>query len=67
MIPMSGQYEQQCNALAASRLGVPVVQHIDSTFVHRLKNWIKDEERVWVDFPDETDEIVHNMVKRYAR
>jgi uncharacterized protein (TIGR00661 family) len=25
MIPMKGQYEQQCNALSASKLGVPVV------------------------------------------
>jgi uncharacterized protein (TIGR00661 family) len=67
MIPMLGQYEQQCNALAASRLGVPVVQAIDSNFVKRLNNWIKSDERVWVDFPDETARIVHDMVKRYAR
>ncbi|MFD2874553.1 glycosyltransferase family protein [Mucilaginibacter ximonensis] len=67
MIPMSGQYEQQCNALAASRMGVPVVQHIDAGFVRRVNTWIKSEDRVWVDFPDETAEVVHNMVKRYAR
>jgi len=67
MIPMQGQYEQQCNALAASRLGVPVVHAIDSSFVKRLKAWIKSDERVWVDFPDNTAAIVHEIVKRYAR
>ncbi|MDB5155787.1 MAG: glycosyl transferase [Mucilaginibacter sp.] len=67
MIPMSGQYEQQCNALAASKLGVPVLHAIDDNFVKHLNAWIKSEDRVWVDFPDETAQIVHNMVKKFAR
>lgn len=67
MIPMQGQYEQQCNALAASRLGVPVLQVIGDGFVDHLKKWIKEDNKVWVDFPDETAQIVHDMVQRYAR
>jgi uncharacterized protein (TIGR00661 family) len=67
MIPMQGQYEQQCNALAASKLGVPVIEAIGESFVPRLKQWIKSDERVWVDFPDETAEIVDNIVKKFAR
>lgn len=67
MIPMSGQYEQQCNALAASKLGVPVLHAIDDNFVKHLNNWIKSEDRVWIDFPDHTAQIVHDMVKKYKR
>lgn len=67
MIPMQGQYEQQCNALAASRLGVPVVQAIDDHFVAHVNRWIKEDNRVFVDFPDETAQIVDNIVKKYAR
>ncbi len=67
MIPMKGQYEQQCNALAASKLGVPVVSEIDEQFSHRLTDWINNEEKVKVNFPDETALIVDNLVKRYAR
>ncbi len=67
MIPMQGQYEQQCNALAASRLGVPVLQAIGDGFVDHLKKWIKEDNKIWVDFPDETAQIVHDMVQRYAR
>jgi uncharacterized protein (TIGR00661 family) len=67
MIPMQGQYEQQCNALAASKMGVPVLQAIDENFVSHIKKWIKEDNKVWVDFPDETAEIVHNMVTRYKR
>ncbi|MGN6641288.1 MAG: glycosyltransferase family protein [Mucilaginibacter sp.] len=67
MIPMSGQYEQQCNALAASKLGVPVVHSIDETFVAKVNKWIEDDTRVSVHFPDETAQIIDNMVNRYAK
>jgi uncharacterized protein (TIGR00661 family) len=66
MIPMKGQYEQQCNALAASRMGVPVIQEIDDQFVFHLNNWISNDKKIQVDFPDETAKIVDNLVKRYA-
>ena len=67
MIPMSGQYEQQCNALAASRLGVPVVHTIDEHFVGQVNDWVKNGRVVKVDFPDETEEIISNLVKEYGR
>lgn len=67
MIPMKGQYEQQCNALAASRLGVPVANEIDGRFMHTLNNWINDGEIVPVNFPDETALIVDNIIKQYAK
>ena len=51
MIPMKGQYEQQCNALAASKLGVPVIHEIDDQFVFHINNWIKSDKKVLVDFP----------------
>jgi uncharacterized protein (TIGR00661 family) len=67
MIPMKGQYEQQCNALAASKLGVPVIHAVDDQFVASINNWINDDKKVLVNFPDETEQIIDNMVKRYAR
>jgi len=67
MIPMTGQYEQQCNALAASRLGVPVVHAIDEHFGASVQKWIADSKRIIVDFPDETAQIVDNLVHKYAR
>ena len=67
MIPMTGQYEQRCNALAASRLGVPVVNEIDDHFDSSINNWIKDDKIIKVNFPDETASIVDDMIKKYAR
>ncbi|MEO8886348.1 MAG: glycosyltransferase family protein [Mucilaginibacter sp.] len=67
MIPMKGQYEQQCNALAASRLGVKVVGAIDENFATHLEQWVNDDKKINVNFPDETAQIVDNMIKRYAK
>ena len=67
VIPMTGQYEQQCNALAASKMGVPMIHAIDENFVGHINNWIADDKRVKVNFPDETAQIVDNMVKQYAK
>jgi uncharacterized protein (TIGR00661 family) len=67
VIPMIGQYEQQCNALAASKLGVPVIHSIHDDFIDRINAWMADDKHVQVDFPDETAQIVDDMVKRYAK
>ncbi|MGI4726956.1 MAG: glycosyltransferase family protein [Janthinobacterium lividum] len=67
MIPMKGQYEQQCNALAADKLGVSVQQKIDENFVPALKKWIASEEKIKVNFPDETAQIVASIVSKYGK
>ncbi|RVU01885.1 glycosyl transferase [Mucilaginibacter limnophilus] len=67
MIPMKGQFEQQCNALAASKMGVPVVNAIDDRFDRHLFDWVHKGEVVKVDFPDETAQIVDDMIKKYAK
>jgi uncharacterized protein (TIGR00661 family) len=67
VIPMTGQYEQQCNALAASRLGVPVMHAIDENSVSQINKWIADDKQIEVNFPDETAQIIDDMIKRYAK
>ena len=67
MVPMKGQYEQQCNALSASRLGVPVITEIDKKSIPRINEWLGSNEKISVDFPDETAAIVERMIKAYAR
>ncbi len=67
MIPMTGQYEQRCNALSASKLGVPVINEIDEHFDTQIDDWLKNGKIIPVNFPDETARIVDDMVKKYAR
>jgi len=67
MVPMKDQYEQQCNALAASKLGVPVISEINDSCVPEIRKWVEGDHRVKVNFPDETAAIVDAMIKKYAR
>ncbi|MBE7175726.1 MAG: glycosyl transferase [Mucilaginibacter polytrichastri] len=65
VIPMSGQYEQQCNALSAGKAGAKVVRRIDRDFVTELNTWLENTPAVRVNYPDETEAIVDAMIKKY--
>jgi uncharacterized protein (TIGR00661 family) len=67
MIPMDWQYEQQCNALAASKLGVKVLEGLKHDFVDQLKAWVQTDQPVEINFPNETEAIIDEMVRKYAR
>ena len=47
--------------------GVTVVAKIDENFSDKLKLWVANENRVNVDFGNETEKIVADMVSQYAR
>jgi uncharacterized protein (TIGR00661 family) len=61
-IPMTNQYEQQCNALALHEVGGVMVNRIDVNFQQSLTNWVFDTSPVKVDFPDQTEAIIQNIL-----
>lgn len=65
VIPMRGQYEQQCNAEALRRMGVAVLADIGHDFAERVESWLTNDEVIHVDYLDETDMIVADVVRRY--
>lgn len=67
MIPMKNQFEQQCNAEAARQMGVPVLHHLNGDFVAALRRWIAEPFDVQADFPNETADIVNNLVSKYSK
>ncbi len=40
VVPMRRQYEQQCNAEALERLGIPVIRNVGPGFEKSLEDWI---------------------------
>lgn len=67
MVPMTNQYEQECNAEAARLLGVTVVTRINRHFAGKLELWVASSSKVSVNFKNETEVIVANMVNKYAK
>jgi len=66
VIPMQDQYEQQCNAAALQDMGVPVIKNLSAKYYDTISDWINSEERVSVNYPDRTTEIVSQLVKEHA-
>ncbi len=65
VVPMKGQYEQQCNAAALKKMGVPVLKSLKEKAVSRIDNWLEDASVVPVDFPDETERIINTLIADY--
>lgn len=66
MIPMHNQFEQLCNAEAARKMGVRVIDIIDQNFVSNLKAWLSSSMVLKPYFPDETSKIIADLVQRYG-
>ena len=66
-IPMTGQWEQQCNVEAMRLMGIPVIPVIGTGFDEILKNWVYNQAPLKVDFPDQTAEIVSKLILKYGK
>jgi len=61
VIPMKGQYEQQCNAVSLERLGVPVIKSLKKRHFEKIDQWLNSDEKVQVNYPDITRIIVRKI------
>ena len=62
VIPMKGQYEQQCNSAALKKMGVPVLKKIKKKHIPKLKDWVYFNTNVMVDYKDETEVIIDSIL-----
>jgi len=63
VIPMKGQYEQQCNAAALKEMGVPIIKSLKMKHLNILKHWVEDDSRVDVFYPDITEKIIDRLLQ----
>lgn len=65
VVPMTNQYEQQCNALALEKMGVPVVWK-EREFLPKIQAWVEAPFPVEVNFPDETAQVVQRALQFFS-
>jgi uncharacterized protein (TIGR00661 family) len=65
-IPMHTQYEQQCNAAALADLGVPVIKELSARYLEKIRWWVLTDHRVQFHVPDNTAQIVADIVAKHA-
>ncbi len=61
VIPMKGQYEQQCNAFALEKMGVPVIKSLKRRHFPKIAQWLDSEVKVEVYYPDITRIIIRKL------
>lgn len=63
-IPIQGQYEQQCNAAALSKLGIPVLQTLEDDFNDQFTNWITHHKAPNIQYEHSTEKIVDAVMNK---
>jgi len=66
VMPMKFQYEQLCNAEAIKKMGVPVIYNLDDDFIPKVREWLNCTNKISVDFPDSTSDIIEGLIKKHS-
>lgn len=67
VIPMKGQYEQQCNAAALKEMGVQVIKSLKKKHLQKIIDWVSTGEIITVNYPDMTETILRDMIAIEAK
>lgn len=62
VIPMSNQYEQQCNAVALEKIGVLVLKELHDKYVHQIEKWVCEDQKIHIYYPDNKGEVVRKLL-----
>jgi len=67
VIPIQGQYEQACNAEALAQIGIPTSSFCDSNILNKLTDWINNEQKTTLNFPDITSTLLEKILYDNSR
>lgn len=59
VIPIHNQYEQECNACALDKMGIPNSKILD---VEEIRKWVNSDLHLQVNYPDNIEDIILNDV-----
>ena len=65
VIPMKNQFEQQCNAAALEKMGVPVIKSLEKKRLKKIAKWIHSEPSYNMNYPDITEDILESILLPY--
>ena len=62
VIPISGQYEQQCNAAALEQMGIKKLDKLDDDFTDHFNEWARSKP-VKIKYDHSTEDIIAKVMK----
>ena len=66
VVPMQGQYEQQCNAAALKAMGIPTVKKINQKTIDKVLEWIDTDYLIEINYPNVTQKMVNTIFEAYV-
>ena len=63
VIPMKGQFEQQCNAVALAGMGILTLKSLKKKHVPKMEEWLSTNSKIRVNYPDNADAIVSQILR----
>ncbi|MDZ4668022.1 MAG: glycosyltransferase family protein [bacterium] len=66
VVPMKNQFEQHCNAAMLNSMGVQSIKKISKKHLVKLGDWLNSNEIILVDYPDQSAQIVEEIVLNHA-
>ena len=66
VIPMKGQYEQQCNAAALKAMGVPVLKSLKKKHIEKIQEWVNGKQFIPVNYTNSTERVIGMIIKKYG-
>ncbi len=67
VIPMKGQFEQQCNVAALQKMGVPVIKSLKKKHFGKIRTWLDTDIKVEVNYPDHTRMVIRRLFEMYIQ
>ena len=67
VIPMVGQYEQQCNAAGAQVMGATVIKMLNEKNYPVIREWLDNGQPIVVDYPDMTADIIAKLMREHGK
>src|SRR6185369_16699819 len=62
VIPIRGQYEQQCNAAALEQMGIKKLDKLDDDFTDHFKEWARSRP-IKINYGHSTEDIIGKLMK----
>ncbi len=66
VIPMKGQYEQQCNAAALKKMGIAVIKSLKKKHAPKIEAWLQSPKIVPAHYPHRAPEVIETLIKAYS-
>lgn len=67
VVPMKGQFEQECNAKALELMGVRTLKRLNKKNLIEVKKWVRTPERVHVDYSRNAEDVIVEMLNEFQQ